>query len=1051
MKLKQLTLQGYKSFAAKTEFKFCGGITAVVGPNGSGKSNVADAILWALGEQSMRALRGRSTGDMIFAGGRRRARAGMAEASLTLDNSDRWLPIDYGEVTISRRAYRSGENEYLVNGARVRLRDIGELLADSGLSRRAYAVIGQGLVDAALSLRPQERRTLFEEAAGIAFYRTRREEAVDRLGETERNLERVRDILTEITPRLEMLKREAARVEERRRLSAHLKRLQRTWYGYRWGQQQNALGRALELAGALADGAEACQEEMVQLGKDAGHLRQLESELRAKLKDWRSRGSDLQTRVSDLERQLAVAEERARLLQARHDELLSELERLKAQRQAQAEGVAQSRSAVERSQAQLQRSKAHLTELERKQPAQREARLDAPSLQEHGDGPQRAGGVGETAAESLEFQSLQLERELAASRAQAEELSSALIAARAEGARLRGRLEATSAAASEAGADSLALNALRAAKLPGILGPLESLVELPTEWQPALRAALGRDLRVVVVDRLSVVGDARSALLATGERLTLLPLDFLRKPPPLPASAVSAASVVSCLPTIRPAVEAILGSVALCDNIADALALLPAMPAGSRCVTAAGDVLWAVGALSVGQVDVDGGEAQRRDLRTSLEETERHSRDIEDRRRKEAVRTMALETQLSTLTARVIEDREDAAWKEREAVAQARTEVAVADQALLSACAVSEREGALLARIGAQIAARHERTEELTEEHASLVGRIEHLRSQTAVIRERLRGMQAQIHPAQEKTDRLSDELAAIAQQERRVRMRLRDAEARRGQAELEVERCRDRLRLLAQRAEEDLGLVELELAEDVTAQTPLPLRPLVTDLPVVEELPEGLEDEVQRLKARLHRLRGVNPNAPAEYGKTKDRHHFLTDQSNDLQAAVSQLRQVVAELDELMEAAFRATFEAVAAEFSDVFTGLFGGGRARLELTDPTDLMSTGVDIVAQPPGKRAQRLALLSGGERALTATALLFSLLRVSPTPFCVLDEVDAMLDEANVERFRGLLEEMAADTQFIVITHNRVTVEAADALYGVSMGADSVSKVVSLRMD
>jgi chromosome segregation protein len=267
----------------------------------------------------------------------------------------------------------------------------------------------------------------------------------------------------------------------------------------------------------------------------------------------------------------------------------------------------------------------------------------------------------------------------------------------------------------------------------------------------------------------------------------------------------------------------------------------------------------------------------------------------------------------------------------------------------------------------------------------------------------------------------------------------------------LDVARRRDELKLLGQRIEEDLGLVEMELSASVTAQTPLPLRPMVSQLPVVERLAEGLEDEIQRLKARVRRLGSVNPNAPSEYAEVEERHRFLTEQSADLETASAQLREAVAELDELMENAFRETFDAVADKFSESFTALFNGGTARLELTEPDDLMNTGVDIVARPPGKRPQRLALLSGGERALTAAALLFSLLHVSPTPFCVLDEVDAMLDEANVGRFRAMLQELAEQSQFIVITHNRHTTEAAHAIYGVSMGADGVSQVVSLELD
>ena len=265
------------------------------------------------------------------------------------------------------------------------------------------------------------------------------------------------------------------------------------------------------------------------------------------------------------------------------------------------------------------------------------------------------------------------------------------------------------------------------------------------------------------------------------------------------------------------------------------------------------------------------------------------------------------------------------------------------------------------------------------------------------------------------------------------------------------MQRCEDRLAQLRNRIEEDLGLVELELGPSMLGQTPLPLHPLVSKLPIVRQLPEGLEEEIKRLHAQQRRLGAINPNAPAEYQEALERHNFLQEQSSDLVEASDALRQIIAEMDGLIEHAFQQTFEAVAAEFSKTFATLFDGGQARLELTDPDDLTQTGVEIAVQPPGKRLQSLASLSGGERALTAVALIFSILKVSPTPFCILDEVDAMLDAANIGRFRAMLESLTEHTQFVLITHNRGTISSADTVYGVSMGADSVSQVYSIRMD
>jgi chromosome segregation protein len=1028
MRFRHLTLQGYKSFATKTEFLFPTGITAIVGPNGSGKSNIADGIRWVLGEQRMRALRGKSTADMIFAGGRRRARAGMAEVSMTLDNADGWLPIDFSEVTVTRRAYRSGENEYFINGSRVRLRDMAELLAEGGLSQHTYTVIGQGLVDAALSLRPQERRVLFEEAAGISVYRARREDAVRRLDETQRNLERVRDIIGEITPRLRRLEREVERVEEHRRLTAHLERLQRTWYGYHWGLQQATLDRALERAAVLESNLAAQQQEAASLSTRLIQLRRGESELRAKLRDWHRESAELHDRANQVQRELAVEEERARLLKARHEELLAELEPVGDQEEVQAEKVTQSQAHIEQLERELAQRKRQLTELEREWAA----------LQQEVQEPHRRRA--------------QVEQTLRERRTQLEKLNQALVEARAEAAHLAGEQEALSRMRDAGATYDAGVQALLQANPDGVIGPLGALIQVPPEWERAFETALGADLQAVVVEQASIIEEVRRILESSGGRLTLLPLDGLRPAPPLPSGALRAADVVTCNERGRPAVEAVLGAVALCHDLPTAKALLPSMPPGSRCVTATGTVVRADGAILVGEAGaVMADNWTRRELATRLEETQCRCQEIEEQQRASAEEIAALEAELEELERQAATAREETARVERETLGKARTEVAVAEEALRSRRAALQRETSLLDRLQAQRVARSRRIEELGIEQAAVAARTQELRVASSQMEAQLGQMHEHIEPAEEELSRLREEQTALEERERRARDRVRNAEARHGRAQLEVDRCRGELKLLSRRIEEDLGLVELELADSVTAQTPLPLQPLVSGLPIVEELPKGLEEEIQRLKAHLRRMGGVNPNAPEDYAEVQERYQFLTEQSADLETASAQLRQVVVELDEMMKEAFKETFDAVAARFSETFKALFGGGTARLELTEPGDLMNTGVDIMTRPPGKRAQRLALLSGGERALTAAALLFAILHVSPAPFCVLDEVDATLDEANAGRFRALLEELAQQTQFIIVTHNRGTVETADTVYGVSMGADGVSQVVSLKMD
>ncbi|MCX7681019.1 MAG: hypothetical protein N2508_03460, partial [Anaerolineae bacterium] len=1212
MRLNRLVLQGYKSFATRAEFQFPTGITAIVGPNGSGKSNIADAIRWVLGEQRMRALRGKSTADMIFAGGQRRPRAGMAEVSLTLDNSDGQLPTEFSEVTITRRAYRSGENEYLLNGARVRLRDIQELLAETGLCSSAYTVIGQGLVDAALSLHPQQRRTLIEEAAGIGLYRVRREEAAARLEETQRNLERVYDIISELSPRLQRLEKDAARAEEYRRITAHLERLQRTWYGYQWGRQQEALEQALKRAMALETRLGQMREEMADLSGQLQDLRRREAELRSRLRDWHRDSADLHEQTVQVRQELAVAEERARLLDAQRQELLAELDPLQKQIKAQADKVAQAnaqlvqleqelaeqranlaacekewalvaaqaqeplrqralveqelrahrtrleklnselnqkvlaaraeatrlareQSAAEERARQLERRHSELQEEKTRLQEQREAQANRITrlreqvcqlerqVEEHRHrlaALEREWAALEQQKPAEELDLRQLEQELSTHTARLNSLQQELLEARGEEARLKGELEALNRLRATGSVYNTGIRAVLQADIEGVLGPLAALIQVTPEWEQAVEAALAAELRTLIVESTSVVERVRALLEKAGGRVTLLPLDGLRPPPQLPAGTRRCSEVTACDERVRPAVEALLGRVALCPDLASAQALLPAMPQGTCCITVDGALLRAEGALSVGQIEVGAGlladERVRRELPARLATVHRRCQGIaqqigeaseriaqlqaalEEARRRAAVaraeatrvwrekigearthlavaeeslrnhrsalkqeesllariegQLTSLSKQLGTLEAErsrtlehlnrlraqeetapglgeltqqfeaeqraemehiaVLEARlqelseqaaraaEEAARIERETVGKARTQVAVAEESLRSRTSALQAEQALLDRLRAQLTARRQRAEELLAEHNAVVVRIQELREAVAHQEAQLHQVQTHIRPAEEELARLHDRQKELEVKEQTLRDRLRDLEARCNQAGLEVTRCQDELKALARRIEEELGLVELELSERVTAQTPLPLRPIVSPLPIVEELPEGLEEEIQRLKAHLRRLGPINPSAPEEYAELKERHRFLTEQSSDLEAASAKLRQLMGELDEIMERSFRETFEAIATRFSETFTALFNGGSARLELTEPDDPLNSGVEIVARPPGKRAQRLALLSGGERALTAVALLFSILQVSPTPFCVLDEVDAMLDEANV---------------------------------------------------
>jgi chromosome segregation protein len=1212
--LKQLTLHGYKTFASRTEFIFDAGVTAVVGPNGSGKSNVADALRWVLGEQSFSALRGKRTEDMIFSGSEHRPRMGMAQVSLILDNSSNWLPVDFAEVEIARRAYRSGENEYYLNGNRVRLRDITQLLGSSGLSERTYSVIGQGLVDQALSQRPEERRKLFEEAAGITAHQSKRDQANQRLADTSTNLTRARDIISELTPRLRYLKGQARRAQEYQQLRADLELHLKTWFGYRWRQALLALAGARNRAADAAIAAEESTVELTALLDRVAERREERGRLRDELSERHRASSALHRQAETVQRELAVRGEQIRLWREQADDLHREISYLKAaledgnQRLAAAKAELAEAQAEHRARAKrVEEAERDLQSRERERAAQGRVLAQAQDLalnlktqlaerrsqlgQIAGRRNELAGSdaeqvsAGKTAEAELAEQRKQLDSlsakagELANAHAaverdrtaQAAKLAAAQEAERRAQEQLNGAQRAAArlqdqrdmlerlrdeGAGLSGGARAVIATARTADKkkpgfseLSGILGTLGELITVPPKYERALEAALGGRVQDVVVRSW---GDAEAAVdfLKRNQagRATFLPLDSLR--PGRPADVPSAPGViglatdlVSFDAQIRPAVELALNYTLVVEDLPTARRLL-GRGGGPTLVTLDGEIVRPSGSVTGGAENKqrDGGLlARARQLRELPEQiaqaaavVEGHEREVRELRQTQATARVVLDglrarrdelsqgqtrlnSEISKTQLAAERAQQTVAWHaerrkalEREAADLDRREgelrKAVADLEAQSGqreTAVEEAQRRLnelsaedymaeVARIKAEAAVSagalrglEGRVRELAnaqqtrdQELQSKTARQAHLANQQA---EATRAAEAQTMEA----DRLAGELAALAakiepaearlaqlerdarqseQQERSLRDQQRLAQARQNQADLAAQRAQDELTHLRGEIEKDLGLVELtQFADDeggsqavlseelLDTQPPLPLNGMVTKLPVVVELPEGLDADVRNLRAQIARLGPVNIDALAEYQEVETRYNFLQTQSADLEQAVASLREVIAELDQVMEREFVATFKAVATKFKDEFANLFGGGSAKLMMTDPENPTSTGIEIMARPPGKREQGLALLSGGERALTAAALIFSILKTRPTPFCVLDEVDAALDEANVGRFRDVIKALGKETQFILVTHNRGTIEAADTIYGVSMGPDHTSTTLSLKLD
>jgi chromosome segregation protein len=1199
MRLKHLELLGYKTFAARTEFLFDKGVTAIVGPNGSGKSNVADAVRWVLGEQSFSLLRAKRSEDMIFAGSERRARLGMAEATITLDNSDQWLPIDFGEVAITRRCYRSGENEYLLNGSRVRRRDIADILAKSGLARRTYTVIGQGLVDAALSLRPQERRMLIEEAAGLTLYQSRRADALNRLDETTRNVLRVHDLAAEIAPRLNRLRRQSERAQEHALTRQELDKMLQVWYGYQWKRGQDELRRRRAIDSYQRGRLDTQRERVRDQSEHIAQLRAHQNRLRQQLGAWHRESSALHTQSEAIQRDLAVLQERHRLLLDRRQGVLSEIYPLEASHEAQVEQISSVRADLsalietlnrhQESESQAQAAlDAHQEQATKLLAAQSAAREELLAFRTQiAEGSSRLARFQEQqrqtladqqthrdACRSLQAQASGLESDLGATGTRLQAIAARIDEAKAERARCdqqivavqerlqdlerqrnewvgqQGRLQERYSLLTRMRREGTGLydgvrSVLRLARssqdtpshLEGIVGTVAELIQVPRELETAVEVALAGQLQNVVTESWRDAQSAIEHLKRTRQgRATFLPLDTLRparpiRPPRMDGVIGLASALVDCEPRLSPIVDHLLGRTIVCRSLSVARQVLDTQEGGYQIVTPEGELVRSSGAVTGGTTRQRRGggvlarEREWRELPAQLQELKANRRSLEASIADQTTQIESLRRQVDTLVerqqaeeglSRQIEQRRVQIQQEVQRLERERDwHTSLADDAEQSLADLGARETALQqevqalqSRVGAQetqlaglqtqidkqddrelnaclaecrarvattrqqqaakqaelagyerslrqieeqIAQRRRQSDELVGELHGTQARVGKLHQTEHALGVKIQAHAEQIGPAEQELAELESQQVQLEEQEEQARTRLQDLEAQYSRVRLQVARQEDYMDSLRRQIEGDLGLVELDMGEELSGQPLLPLGPLVSSLPEVEVLPESLEEQINALKRRLRRLEPVNPDAPTEYNEANQRHTFLSGQAQDLEQAIADLKQVIAELDEVMEREFKRTFGTVAREFRTYFQRLFGGGSARLQLTDPDDLMSTGIDIVARPPGKRQQGLALLSGGERALTAAALVFAVLTASPTPFCVLDEVDAALDEANVGRFRAVLKTLAQETQFVIITHNRYTIEIADIVYGISMDADGTSCVISHRLE
>ena len=1182
MRLKKLYIHGFKSFADKTEMIFENGVTGVVGPNGCGKSNISDAVRWVLGEQSARQLRGAKMEDVIFNGTEKRRRMAYCEVTLVFDNEDHSLPSDYTEVAVTRRVFRTGDSEYLLNGTNCRLKDIVDLFRDTGIGREGYSIIGQGRVGEILSQKSDERRAIFEEAAGIVKYKARKTEAEKRLDNTNANLSRVSDIVSELESRIEPLRIQS---EDARRYLALRDEQKGLDLNVFLARSERYNERIDELQKSVSELSAELEESVKEQEKLSGEREKFQTELSEREIETARLRDELQEKIREVEAQdgaVGVVRER---MQA----TLRDKERAEKERNAAMEGESGITRRISELEARIEAEKAELSAREEKQKALdnelNAAEQEAARLEEEAeDAKERVisamNALGDVKSEQARLTALSeaIDRQLKNIQANAEqdtekktELERALSDAQDICGEEKERLSVFSKEVSEisektriAGEEyeRLAMEGQKilsqrqeiASRLKlltemqrdyegynqsvkqvlkeadrrggaGVHGVVASIIHAPEKIERALDMVLGASLQNVVVDRDE---DAQQMIEYLKRnrfgRATFLPISSIRgrtldagerRVLSMPGCVGLASEMVEYDPIYKGIVDNLLGRTVIAENLTYGIAIQRAGRYQFRLVTLDGDVMHSGGSMS-------GGSIQSR--MTSL-----LSREREIKESSENMQRLSDQYQAAQIRMRSQEEKRAALKKERaqlfEDMHQQEIAVTRAEEHLRGAR--EELEGHLKRTERVTLA-----LEQLTEQKQDALNELRLLNERKdseegagAEMKKRAQELQAILSDMRVKLNELrktaGDERVLLATAARgfeamqadhaRLTAQKGDAARMLEEAVRTLENCSERMvkdELQLQEEEKALALSKtgLELARNAFNTTDRMRLEVQEALKKVNEEAEALrirneeftdrhhrgemmlarvendlkqitdriwedyeltyegaqqfriedfklsesERRLNAVRAEIRAMGSVNVSAMEEYRQTIERFNELTKQRDDLQKAQNDLVGIISELTGKMEKQFRAQFEQLDVYFRQTFTELFGGGRAELRLEDPNDALNTGIEIVAQPPGKKLQMLSLLSGGERALTAIAILFAMLKLKPTPFCILDEIEAALDDANIDNFAEYLKTYSAKTQFVVVTHRKGTMSRCDALYGVAMEEKGVSKMMSVKL-
>ncbi|WP_436667380.1 chromosome segregation protein SMC [Latilactobacillus sakei] len=1181
MQLKSLVLSGFKSFADKTEINFSDGLTGIVGPNGSGKSNITEAIRWAMGEQSAKSLRGEKMPDIIFAGTDLRPQMNRAEVTLNFDNSDHYLNQELDNVTLTRRLFRNGDSEFYLNQKSCRLKDIVNLFMDSGLGRESFSIISQGRVEAIFNSKPEDRRNIIEEAAGVLKYKQQKKKAQSELDQTDENLSRIADIVYELKGQVEPLKEQSSIAQDYLEQKAQFNALHQQLLVVEIDQlaadqtqyqaQAKTLAKALgeieseiqETNTALADNQqevatldqeiETANETLLVKSRLAENLQGQENVSKERASYTDANRQNLVDRIAQLETQSTTAKQQQIALKATYTEKVATLTDLKnelATLKRQASGSeAELKAKIEQiRQDYIDQMQAQTTNRNEQQ------YLEKALLQTKTQLTRQDSSINETSA-----QLTQMQADKAAKEAQVAQLATDYAALETQLSQLQQQISATqkqyqteqnnwfqaSGILQKAKAKQASLAELnddyagfyqgvkavlkQKQQLPGLLGAVAELMTVPNDYQQAIELALGAQLQQIVTTDEKTAQQAIDYLKRNRlGRATFLPNNVV-KPRTLPSSLVNqlqtepgfigiASDLIQFDDAVSPVMMHLMGNLIIATELTEAIKIGRLTGHRYRIVTLAGDILSPGGSMTGGHNNRqnNGGLLARKQTLTDLEQqiskmqlaldqkqtkVQALHQDLAEQQAQLEQQQGAFETakthyqtqknELTLLNERLTQfERQQQATDYQVQQQQQSYDADLKRQGELQAAATEIE--AQLTQLKADLDAANEQLQHFDQSQEQIRQQQTALETKLAVAQSEQKNVQEKLTDATQLANDLTQQLEtsqqalaalqqadsedAMTQKERRTQLKATKALIQKLTAELATKRtARETLKAtqqtlqanatrvyqlqrnsLAEQEQNAVALNRVKINIDQRLTTlredyQLSYEAAKSALQASDLTNDQLKSKLKLLKLGLADLGTVNLAAIEDYQRVKERYDFLMQQDADLLDAKSQLLASMAEMDAEVEKRFKQTFDQTAAAFEEIFPMMFGGGHASLTLTDPSALLTSGIDIIAQPPGKKLQRLSLLSGGERALTAITLLFAILKVRPVPFCILDEVEASLDEANVDRFGRFMKRYESETQFIVITHRKGTMTQANRLYGVTMAESGISKIVSVSLE